>query len=108
MTHLEVVLLYPELLYYEVTPPDTFPLRPIFRGVTTPLVSALAECDIMIALKEEARIQLTQKEFDFMADAGAYEDIERVNANCTLKDNLQQASTSGTQTDKAPIYDSDE
>ncbi|GKC32088.1 hypothetical protein Tco_1039382 [Tanacetum coccineum] len=38
----------------------------------------------------------------------AYEEIERVNANCTLKDNLQQASTSGTQTDKAPIYDSDE
>ncbi|GKE19251.1 hypothetical protein Tco_1426828, partial [Tanacetum coccineum] len=39
---------------------------------------------------------------------GAYEEIERVNSNCTLKDNLQQASTSGTQTDKAPVYDSDE
>ncbi|GKA90628.1 hypothetical protein Tco_0812498, partial [Tanacetum coccineum] len=38
---------------------------------------------------------------------GAYEEIERVNANCTLKDNMQQASTSGTQTDKAPVYDSD-
>ncbi|GJX91259.1 hypothetical protein Tco_0344585 [Tanacetum coccineum] len=34
--------------------------------------------------------------------------IERVNANCTLDDNLQEASTSGTQTDKAPVYDSDE
>ncbi|GJU98795.1 hypothetical protein Tco_1328066 [Tanacetum coccineum] len=43
-----------------------------------------------------------------MDDAGAYEEIKRVNANCTLKDNLQQASTSGTQTDKAPVYDSDE
>ncbi|GKC53652.1 hypothetical protein Tco_1076397 [Tanacetum coccineum] len=32
--------------------------------------------------------------------------IKRVNANFTLKDNLQQASTSGTQTDKAPVYDS--
>ncbi|GJT82470.1 hypothetical protein Tco_1056812 [Tanacetum coccineum] len=63
---------------------------------------------MQIALKEEAGIQLTQEEFDFMADAGAYEEIERVNANCTLKDNLQQASTSGTQTDKAPVYDSDE
>ncbi|GJS62939.1 hypothetical protein Tco_0677503 [Tanacetum coccineum] len=61
-----------------------------------------------IALKEEAGIQLTQEEFDFMAAAGAYEEIKRVNANFTLKDNLQQASTSGTQTDKAPVYDSDE
>ncbi|GJV64179.1 hypothetical protein Tco_1475007 [Tanacetum coccineum] len=64
--------------------------------------------NIQIALKEEAGIQLTQDEFDFMADASAYEEIERVNANCTLKDNLQQASTSGTQTDKAPVYDSNE
>ncbi|GJR20663.1 hypothetical protein Tco_0969190 [Tanacetum coccineum] len=42
-----------------------------------------------------------------MADVGACEEIERVNVNCTLEDNLQQASTSGTQFDKAPIYDSD-
>ncbi|GJX77657.1 hypothetical protein Tco_0324468 [Tanacetum coccineum] len=39
---------------------------------------------------------------------GAYEEIERVNANCTLKDNMQQASTSGTQTDKAPVYHSED
>nr|GFC93328.1 hypothetical protein [Tanacetum cinerariifolium] len=32
-THLEVVLLYLVLLYYEVTPPDIFPLRHIFGGV---------------------------------------------------------------------------
>ncbi|GJS63345.1 hypothetical protein Tco_0677909 [Tanacetum coccineum] len=63
---------------------------------------------MQIALKEEAEIQLTQEEFDFIADACAYEEIKRVNASCTLKDNLQQASTSGTQTDKAPVYDSDE
>ncbi|GJS00706.1 hypothetical protein Tco_0317214 [Tanacetum coccineum] len=31
---------------------------------------------------------------------------EEVNANCILMANLQQASTSVTQTDKAPIYDS--
>ncbi|GKC00534.1 hypothetical protein Tco_0986670 [Tanacetum coccineum] len=30
-----------------------------------------------------------------------------VNANCILMANLQQASTLGTQSDKAPIYDSD-
>ncbi|GJZ96144.1 hypothetical protein Tco_0668478 [Tanacetum coccineum] len=69
---------------------------------------AYLQKQMQIALKEEAGIQLTQEEFDFMADAGAYEEIERVNANCTLKDNLQQASTSDTQTDKAPVYDSDE
>ncbi|GKE30173.1 hypothetical protein Tco_1445557 [Tanacetum coccineum] len=34
-------------------------------------------------------------------------DIEEVNANYILMGNFQQASTSGTQTDKAPVYDSD-
>ncbi|GKB99804.1 hypothetical protein Tco_0985941 [Tanacetum coccineum] len=38
---------------------------------------------------------------------GACEETERANANCTLENNLQQASTSGTQSDKAPVYDSD-
>ncbi|GKE07261.1 gag-pol polyprotein [Tanacetum coccineum] len=33
--------------------------------------------------------------------------IKEVNANCILVANLQQALTSGTQTDKAPVYDSD-
>ncbi|GJT54699.1 retrovirus-related pol polyprotein from transposon TNT 1-94 [Tanacetum coccineum] len=70
--------------------------------------AAYLQKQMQIALKEEAGIQLTQEEFDFMDDAGSYEEIERVNAYCTLKDNLQQASTSGTQTDKAPVYDSDE
>nr|GFA18809.1 hypothetical protein [Tanacetum cinerariifolium] len=31
-------------------------------------------------------------------------EIEEVNANCILMANLQQASTSGTQSDKAPVY----
>ncbi|GKF68933.1 hypothetical protein Tco_0198612, partial [Tanacetum coccineum] len=70
--------------------------------------AAYLQKQMQIALKEEAGIQLTQEEFYFMVDAGAYEDIKRVNANCTLKDNLQQASTSGTKTDKAPVYDLDE
>nr|GEZ34651.1 hypothetical protein [Tanacetum cinerariifolium] len=34
------------------------------------------------------------------------DEIEEVNANYILMANLQQASTSGTQTDKAPVYDS--
>nr|GFA72960.1 hypothetical protein [Tanacetum cinerariifolium] len=33
--------------------------------------------------------------------------IEEVNAKCILMANLQQASTSGTQTDKSPVYNSD-
>ncbi|GKD97402.1 hypothetical protein Tco_1381299 [Tanacetum coccineum] len=61
----------------------------------------------LIAQKEEAGIQLIYEEFDFMATAGAYDEIEEVNANCTLEDNLQQASTSRTQSDNAPVYDSD-
>nr|GEV12413.1 hypothetical protein [Tanacetum cinerariifolium] len=35
------------------------------------------------------------------------DEIEEVNANYILMANLPQASTSGTQTDKAPVYDSD-
>ncbi|GJS99869.1 hypothetical protein Tco_0821039 [Tanacetum coccineum] len=60
-----------------------------------------------IAQKDEAGIQLNSEEFDFMAAACAYDEIGKVTANCNLQDNLQQASTSGTQSDKAPIYDSD-
>nr|GFC36724.1 hypothetical protein [Tanacetum cinerariifolium] len=42
-----------------------------------------------------------------MAAAANLDEIEEVNANCILMANLQQASTSGTQTDSAPIYDTD-
>nr|GEX80060.1 hypothetical protein [Tanacetum cinerariifolium] len=35
------------------------------------------------------------------------DDIEEVNANCILMANLQQASTSDTQSDSTPIYDTD-
>ncbi|GJT19902.1 hypothetical protein Tco_0878608 [Tanacetum coccineum] len=38
---------------------------------------------------------------------GACEENKRAIANCTLENNLQQALTSGTQSDKAPVYDSD-
>nr|GEY12504.1 hypothetical protein [Tanacetum cinerariifolium] len=46
------------------------------------------------------------EEFDKMAAATDLDEIKEVNANCILMANLQQASTSGTQTDKAPVYDS--
>ncbi|GJV61299.1 hypothetical protein Tco_1467399 [Tanacetum coccineum] len=43
-----------------------------------------------------------------MATASACKETDRANVNCNLENNLQQASTSGTQSDKAPVYDSDE
>ncbi|GKD28732.1 hypothetical protein Tco_1239510, partial [Tanacetum coccineum] len=52
-------------------------------------------------------IQLQAEEFDLMAAAADLDKIEEVNENYILMANLQHASTSGTQTDKAPIYDSD-
>nr|GFD06891.1 hypothetical protein [Tanacetum cinerariifolium] len=42
-----------------------------------------------------------------MAAAVDLDETEEVNANCILMANMQQASTSGTQTDSAPVYDSD-
>nr|GEU82396.1 hypothetical protein [Tanacetum cinerariifolium] len=57
--------------------------------------------------KEEAGIQLQVEEYDLMAAAADLDEIKEVNANCILMDNMQQASTSDTQTDKAPVYDSD-
>ncbi|GKD97704.1 hypothetical protein Tco_1381601, partial [Tanacetum coccineum] len=64
---------------------------------------------VMVSLidqEEEARIQSTQEECEFMAAADAYEETERVKVNCTSEDTLQQASTSGTQSDNALVYDS--
>nr|GEV39896.1 hypothetical protein [Tanacetum cinerariifolium] len=43
-------------------------------------------------------IQHNSEEFDFMAAAGAYDEMEKVNASCNSQDNLQQASTSGNYT----------
>nr|GFA99404.1 hypothetical protein [Tanacetum cinerariifolium] len=61
---------------------------------------------LLIAQKEEAEIQLQAKEFDLMVAIVDLDEIEEVNANCILMVNLQQASTSSTQTDRAPVYDS--
>nr|GFA16843.1 hypothetical protein [Tanacetum cinerariifolium] len=65
------------------------------------------QTQLLIAQKEEAGIQLQAEEFDLMVAVADLDEIEEVNANCILMANLQQASTSGTQSDKAPVYDSD-
>nr|GFB22172.1 hypothetical protein [Tanacetum cinerariifolium] len=62
---------------------------------------------LLIAQKEETGIQLQAEEYDLMAIVADLDEIEEVNANCILMANLQQASTSGTQTDSAPVYDID-
>nr|GEW83522.1 protein SRG1-like [Tanacetum cinerariifolium] len=69
--------------------------------------AAYLQTQLLISHKEKAGIQLQAEEFDLVATAADLDEIEEVNANCILMDNLQQASTSGTQTDKAPVYDSD-
>nr|GEU73036.1 retrovirus-related Pol polyprotein from transposon TNT 1-94 [Tanacetum cinerariifolium] len=69
--------------------------------------AAYLQTQLLIAQKKEAGIQLQAEEFDLIAAAADLDVIEEVNANSILMANLQQASTSGTQTDKAPVYDSD-
>ncbi|GKF34065.1 hypothetical protein Tco_0107265, partial [Tanacetum coccineum] len=69
--------------------------------------AAYLQTQLLIAQKEEAKIQLQAKEYDLMSIVADIDEIEEVNANCILMANLQQASTSGTQTDKALMYDSD-
>nr|GEW84450.1 hypothetical protein [Tanacetum cinerariifolium] len=70
-----------------------FTVRPRRRDV------AYFQTQLLIAQKEEAGIQLQAEEFDLMA--------AEVNANYILMANQQQASTLDTQTNKAPVYDSD-
>nr|GFA72580.1 hypothetical protein [Tanacetum cinerariifolium] len=69
--------------------------------------AAYLQTQLLIAQKEETGIQLQVEEYDLMAAAADLDKIEEVNANCILMANLQQASTSGTQTNSAPVYDSD-
>nr|GEZ65106.1 integrase, catalytic region, zinc finger, CCHC-type, peptidase aspartic, catalytic [Tanacetum cinerariifolium] len=70
--------------------------------------AAYLQTQLLIAQKEEEGIQLQAEEYDLMAAAADLDEIEEVNANCILMANLQQASSSGTKTDSAPVYDSDE
>nr|GEV21741.1 retrovirus-related Pol polyprotein from transposon TNT 1-94 [Tanacetum cinerariifolium] len=76
-------------------------IRPRRRDV------AYLQNQLLIAQKEEAGIQLQAEEFDLIAAAANLDDIEEVNANCILMANLQQASTSSTQTNRVLVYDSD-
>nr|GFA17487.1 hypothetical protein [Tanacetum cinerariifolium] len=59
--------------------------------------AAYLQTQLLIAQKEEARIQLQAEEYDLMAAAVDLDELEEVNANCILMANLQQASTSEEQ-----------
>nr|GFC25650.1 hypothetical protein [Tanacetum cinerariifolium] len=69
--------------------------------------AAYLQTQLLIAQKEEAGIQLQAVEYDLMAAAADLNEIKEVNANCILMANLQQASSSSTQTDSTLVYDSD-
>nr|GFC23385.1 hypothetical protein [Tanacetum cinerariifolium] len=56
---------------------------------------------------QDRQMQMVGEEYDLIAAAADLDEIEEVNANYILIANLQQASTSGTQTDSAPVYDTD-
>ncbi|GKE63266.1 hypothetical protein Tco_1513633, partial [Tanacetum coccineum] len=70
--------------------------------------AAYLQTQLLIAQKEEAGIQLQAEEFNLMVAARDIDEIEDVNENCILMANLQEASTSGIQIGKAPVYDSDD
>nr|GEV83196.1 hypothetical protein [Tanacetum cinerariifolium] len=69
--------------------------------------AAYLQTQSLIAQKKEAGIQPQAEGYDLMAATTDIDKIEEVNTNYILIANLQQASTSGTQTDRAPVYDSD-
>nr|GFA54210.1 hypothetical protein [Tanacetum cinerariifolium] len=70
-------------------------------------VAAYLQQQMQIAQEEEEGIQSTQQEFEFMTDAYAHEETERVKVSCTSEDTLHQAFTSRTQSDNILVYDSD-
>nr|GEX79563.1 hypothetical protein [Tanacetum cinerariifolium] len=61
--------------------------------------AAYLQTQLLIAQKEEVGIQLQAEEYDLMAAAVDLDEFKEVNANCIFIANLQQASTSDTQTD---------
>nr|GFB45738.1 hypothetical protein [Tanacetum cinerariifolium] len=58
-------------------------------------------------LNRNGNVVPVRAEGNAIGNNAVLDEIEEVNTNCILMANLQQASTSGTQTNKAPFYDSD-
>nr|GEX70868.1 hypothetical protein [Tanacetum cinerariifolium] len=56
---------------------------------------------------QDRQMQMVREEYDLMAAAAELDEIKEVNENCILMANLQQASTSGTQSNCSSVYDTD-
>nr|GEW59463.1 Gag-Pol polyprotein [Tanacetum cinerariifolium] len=65
--------------------------------------AAYLQTQLLIAQKEEAGIQLQAEEYDLMAVAADLDEIEKVNENCILMANLQQASSSAVEVEKVNL-----
>nr|GEX93746.1 hypothetical protein [Tanacetum cinerariifolium] len=69
--------------------------------------AAYLQQQLLIALKEELEIQSTQENLSSWLLQMLMKKLRDVKVNCTSEDTLQQTSTSGTQSDNAPVYDLD-
>nr|GEU71970.1 hypothetical protein [Tanacetum cinerariifolium] len=78
----------------------------IQNAVQNPRVQNVGNQNGLIGVQGNGN-QIGNEEYDLMAAVADLDEIKEVNANCILMANLQQASTSGTQTDSAPVYDTD-
>ncbi|GJW28452.1 retrovirus-related pol polyprotein from transposon TNT 1-94 [Tanacetum coccineum] len=79
----------------------------VVPGIANPNANQNGNGNVIATRADGNGIQLQTKEFDFIAAAIDLDEIKEVNVNCILMANLQQASTSDTKIDKAPVYDSD-
>nr|GEW19646.1 uncharacterized mitochondrial protein AtMg00810-like [Tanacetum cinerariifolium] len=82
----------------------------ISKGIMHDRMGLPIRIELVMLLLQGLRVPelgIKPEKFDFMAAAGDLDEIDEVNANCILLANLQHASTSGTQLDKAPVYDTD-
>nr|GEZ28100.1 hypothetical protein [Tanacetum cinerariifolium] len=61
----------------------------------------------ILKYNQKERISSNPRNRQIAQPAADLDEINEVNANCILMANLQQASSSGTQTDSIPVYDSD-
>ncbi|GJX09916.1 hypothetical protein Tco_0199775 [Tanacetum coccineum] len=76
------------------------------KAKTTEVLIFSNSCRLLKRKNKRGDPKALQVECEFML-LRAYKETERVKVNCTLEDTLQQASTSGTQSDNALVYDSD-
>nr|GEX75293.1 hypothetical protein [Tanacetum cinerariifolium] len=67
----------------------------------------MVDDNVGIQMRQNAVQNLTPAEGNGNGIHDAHEETKRVKVSCTLEDTFQQASTSGTQTDNALVYDTD-